>query len=100
MSQTRIICECGFPLMHCQCGETSISAVALNDGLCVAPVNRTETNIDEAYDKFTKHKKTKHGYEISCTKGLWGITAATKEQAEREAKHYFVQYFSDGEYNT
>ena len=55
-------------------------------------------DIDEAYEKFTKHKKTKHGYQIDCVKGLWGVTAPTKKEAEREAKHYFWQYFEDGEY--
>ncbi len=33
MSQTRILCKCGFPLCHCQCGKTSVSAVASNDGV-------------------------------------------------------------------
>ena len=39
------------------------------------------------------------GYEIRCVLGLWGVYAATKEDAEREARHYFAQYYSDGEYD-
>jgi len=39
----------------------------------------------------TEYKKTEFEHEINCKKGL---------EAEREARHYFRQYFSDGEYNT
>lgn len=55
-------------------------------------------NIDEAFQKFTKHRQKERGYEISCTKGLFAVCAPTKEKAIREAKHYFWQYFEDGEY--
>lgn len=61
---------------------------------------KQKMEIDAAYKKFTTHKKTQYGYEISCAKGLWGVCAPTADQADREAKHYFVQYFSDGEYST
>ena len=40
MSQTRILCKCGFPLCHCQCGKTSVSAVASDDR--VMPPQLTE----------------------------------------------------------
>ena len=40
------------------------------------------------------------GVEIKCNKGLWSVYASTLKEAEREAKHYFAQYFSDGEYDT
>ena len=61
---------------------------------------KQKMDIDEAYKKFTKRRKTAHGYSVKCSLGLWGVTAPTKAQAEREGKHYLVQYFSDGEYNT
>lgn len=54
--------------------------------------------IDEAYIKHTKHTKKYGRYQIDCKKGLFGVDAPNKEQAEREAKHYFIQYFMDGEY--
>jgi hypothetical protein len=56
-------------------------------------------SIDEAFKKFTRRKRTKTGYEIKCTKGLWGVCAPTKAQAENEARHYFRQYYEDGEYS-
>jgi len=31
---------------------------------------------------------------------LWGVDAPTLEQAIDEAKHYFLQYLSDGEYSS
>lgn len=55
---------------------------------------------DDAFKKNTTYRKTKFGHQISCNKGLWGVCAPTKEQAEREARHYFAQYFDDGEYDT
>lgn len=27
MSQTRIICKCGFPQIHCQCKKTSVNSI-------------------------------------------------------------------------
>lgn len=56
-------------------------------------------NIDEAYSKYTKHTQLDGRYQIECVKGLFGVDAPTKEQAENEAKHYFWQYFEDGEYS-
>lgn len=35
---------------------------------------------------------------IECRKGLWAVDAPTLVQAEREARHYFWQYYADGEY--
>jgi hypothetical protein len=55
-------------------------------------------SIDDAFNKFTRYKKTKFGHEVSCIKGLLCICAPDKVQAITEAKHYFAQYFSDGEY--
>lgn len=57
-----------------------------------------EEAMDEIFKENTTYKKTKFGHEINCKKGLWGVCAPTKEQAEKEAKHYFIQYFDDGEY--
>ena len=55
-------------------------------------------DMDAVYRKWTVHRKTKYGYSIRCKKGLWRVTAPTKEISEREAKHYFALYFCDGEY--
>ncbi len=37
--------------------------------------------------------------EIECPLGLWGVIGKANESTEEEAKHYFNQYFADGEYN-
>jgi hypothetical protein len=53
-------------------------------------------------DYFNKivHKTENRGrFCVFCPLGLWGVSAPTKEQAESEARHYFRQYFSDGEYD-
>ena len=55
--------------------------------------------MDGVFKKFTRYEHTEFGHEINCIKGLWGVTAPTKEQAENEAKHYFWLYFGDGEYD-
>ncbi len=57
------------------------------------------SDIDESFKRHTTYKKTKSGHKIDCSKGLWGVIAPTKAEAEREARHYFVQYLADGEYN-
>lgn len=38
------------------------------------------------------------GYEIQCRLGLWAVSAPTQEQADREARRYFIQYYEDEEY--
>jgi len=52
------------------------------------------------FKKNTNRRANKDSYTINCKKGLWGVTAATKEEAMREALRYFVQYYEDGEYDT
>jgi hypothetical protein len=62
--------------------------------------NKCFDGIVEAFEKNTKYKVTKDGrHKVDCKKGLFGVSAPTKEQAMKEARHYFMQYFVDGEYN-
>lgn len=56
-------------------------------------------NIDDAFEKFTEVNETDTGVEVNCCLGLWGVSAGTKEEALRQARHYFVQYWCDGEYD-
>lgn len=61
--------------------------------------NKCLDGIVESFEKNTKYKVTKDGrHEVNCNKGLFGVSAPTKEQAMKEARHYFIQYFKDGEY--
>jgi hypothetical protein len=47
----------------------------------------------------TTHKNLRRkSVQINCKKGLWGVDAPDHETAEREAMHYFRQYYEDGEY--
>ena len=57
-------------------------------------------NIDEAFEKYTEHKITKHGHEIKCKKGLFSVLGPCRDRTLAEARHYFHQYFSDGEYTS
>lgn len=57
------------------------------------------TDIDKDYELYTTSREVEHGYEVKCTKGLFSVIAPTKEQAHQEARHYFYQYYSDGEYS-
>ena len=54
--------------------------------------------MNNEFEKNTNYKISRFGHEINCIKGLWGVCAPTKAQAESEAMHYFMQYFEDGEY--
>lgn len=42
--------------------------------------------------------RTCRGRSIRCCLGLWGVSAPDAATAEREARHYWMQYFEDGEY--
>lgn len=54
---------------------------------------------EDAFKKNTTYKKTRSFHEITCNKSLWAVCSLTKAQAEREARHYFAQYYADGEYD-
>lgn len=56
-------------------------------------------NIDLAFLINTRYRHRNGRHLVECKKGLFSIDAGTKKEAYREAKHYFVQYFSDGEYD-
>jgi len=57
------------------------------------------SKIDDEFHKYTYKHKEGDRFCINCKKGFWGVSAPTKEEATREAKHYFVQYWMDGEYS-
>jgi hypothetical protein len=59
----------------------------------------SDGNPTDLFKKYTRRRKTKDGYSISCRRGLWGVHAPTKEQAETEAMRYFIAYFGVGEYS-
>lgn len=54
----------------------------------------------EAAQAFKMHTKlSRDGTAIRCRKGLRAVSAPTKEQALKEAQHYFLLYWLDGEYS-
>lgn len=38
-------------------------------------------------------------YRATCRKGLWMVEGTDQEHTLKEAMHYFIQYWSDGEYD-
>lgn len=36
---------------------------------------------------------------ISCKRGLWTFDGPDHDEVERQAMHYFLQYYQDGEYD-
>jgi hypothetical protein len=38
-------------------------------------------------------------YRATCRKGLWMVEGTDQEYVKKQAMHYFVQYWSDGEYD-
>jgi len=51
------------------------------------------------FEKHTTMTVQKDGrVTIACNKGLWSVDAPNKNEATKEAVHYFLQYWSDGEY--
>lgn len=52
--------------------------------------------IGELFDRCVV--RTCGGRSIRCCLGLWAVSAPDKATAERKARHYWQQYFGDGEY--
>ena len=55
--------------------------------------------IDEAFTKNVSIAKMDDQWSAQCKKGLFAVFAPTEKQAVSEAKHYFIQYYEDGEYH-
>lgn len=51
------------------------------------------------FEKCIVRRTRDHGLlEIDCKLGLWSVSGADAERVENEARHYWIQYFQDGEY--
>ena len=51
-----------------------------------------------AYLANTEARENDGRWTIRCMKGMWSVDAPTYSEAEKEAQHYFHQYYEDGEY--
>ena len=52
--------------------------------------------LDAIFEKcITRQAK---GMQIDCKLGLWGVGSSNKDSLERNARHYWIQYYRDGEY--
>lgn len=60
------------------------------------PKAPTPTGSSALFDKCVI--RTCRGRSIRCCLGLWSVSAPDRATAEREARHYWLQYFTDGEY--
>jgi len=62
-------------------------------------VDSINDDLTELFERSIERKLMKNGrFEIHCKLGLWGVDAPTKELAEKEALHYWMQYHADGDY--
>jgi len=52
--------------------------------------------IDAIFEKCVT--RSKDGRSIDCKLGLWGVVSHDKDSLERNARHYWIQYYRDGEY--
>jgi hypothetical protein len=53
------------------------------------------------FAKCVEYKLMKDGMvEIHCKNGLWSVAGRDRKLVEREAAHYWQQYYADGEYNS
>jgi len=50
------------------------------------------------FDRCVEVRNVGQRVRIRCRLGLWSVEASNLAVAEREAKHYWVQYHADGEY--
>ena len=52
------------------------------------------------FDRCVKVRHVGQRVQIRCRLGLWSVEATNLAVAEREARHYWVQYWKDGEYDS
>ena len=54
--------------------------------------------IEDSFKANTKISKRNGLFAVEGKKGLWGAYAKDKDVAMKQARHYFIQYYWDGEY--
>lgn len=59
-------------------------------------LNRAEA--DAIYEQCITRTQQDNRVEIKCKLGQWCVSAGDPAVAEREARHYFIQYYGDGIY--
>lgn len=57
--------------------------------------------MNDIFEDCVERKNMKDGsLEIHCKRGNFSVIGPDKEVVEREARRYWIQYFSDGDYDT
>ena len=65
------------------------------------PKPKPEVGSDALFDLCAETKLMKDGsMQIHCKRGLWGVSGHDHKMVRTEAYHYWMQYQSDGEYNS
>lgn len=55
--------------------------------------------VESLFDKCVRRKKRTTGsLEIACCLGLWSVEGPDHAFVEQTARHYWAQYYADGEY--
>lgn len=54
--------------------------------------------MSDLFDRCVKKSCRGGKTSISCRLGLWGVEGRDVDQVEKEARHYWIQYYKDGEY--
>lgn len=57
--------------------------------------------LNTIFKQNTRRRTLKSGsLIIRCKRGLWSCEGPDHDEVERQARHYFLQYYQDGEYET
>lgn len=56
--------------------------------------------LEEFFERCVTRKVKAGELTTSCKLGLWAVSGQHHTKVEREARHYWIQYFNDGEYNS
>lgn len=54
---------------------------------------------EAAFEKCVAKSKCIYGDRYRCVKGLWQVDGSDSAYVRRQAVHYFIQYYLDGEYD-
>ena len=56
----------------------------------------------DLFDRCTTTRRLDRGkrVEVRCRLGLWSVETSNLATARAQAKHYWVQYWQDGEYDS
>jgi len=63
-------------------------------------MNMDSAELDSLFYRCVNKRRVEQNVQIGCRLGLWYVESPNETVAELIARHYWIQYWQDGEYES